>query len=97
MMGEWQSINNIWDVKHNNVPQLYIDFIHEKAKKIGIVINPHCLNIMNWENHNKHFSIDEYQNKEKQWRKIIRQWNIDKFISEVLKGSKQNFQSLHRF
>lgn len=97
MFDDGQLINNIWEVKENNVPQLYIDFIHEKAKEINIVINPHWLNLMNWQDHNNHLSIGEYGNKEKQWNKIRRQWNIDKFISEILHGRKQNFNELHRF
>ena len=97
MFDDAQLINNIWEVKENNVPQLYIDFIHEKAKEINVIINPHWLNLMNWQDHNNHLSIGEYGNKEKQWNKITRQWNIDKFISEVLHGRKQYFNELNRF
>ena len=71
--------------------------MHEKAKEINVVINPHLLNIMNWQDHNNHLSIGEYSNKEKQWNKIKRQWNIDKFISEILKGAKEHYRSVVRF
>ena len=91
------SVNNVWEVSCNNVQEKYIEFMHEKAKEINVVINPHWLNIMNWQDHNNHLSIGEYGNKEKQWNKIRRQWNIDKFISEILHGRKQNFNELHRF
>ena len=91
------SVNNVWSVNCNNVEERYIEFMHEKAKEINIVINPHWLNLMNWQDHNNHLSIGEYGNKEKQWNKIRRQWNIDKFISEILHGRKQNFNELHRF
>ena len=52
---------------------------------------------MNWQDHNNHLSIGEYGNKEKQWNKIRRQWNIDKFISEILKGKKEHYRSVVRF
>ena len=69
----------------------------EKAKEINVVINPHWLNIMNWQDHNNHLSIGEYGNKEKQWNKIKRQWNIDKFIADILKGHKEYYRNVVRF
>lgn len=91
------SINNVWNVKSDDVEQKYIDFMQEKAKELNIVINPHWLNVMAHENHNPHLSMVEYKNKEKQWEKIKKQWNIDKFISEILKGTKQNYKHILRF
>lgn len=90
-------VNNVWRVNSNNVEEKYIAFMHEKAKEINVVINPHWLNIMNWQDHNNHLSIGEYGNKEKQWNKIKRQWNIDKFISEILKGTKEHHRTVLRF
>ena len=43
------SINNVWEVNCNNVQEKYIEFMHEKAKEINVVINPHWLDIMNWQ------------------------------------------------
>ena len=91
------SVNNVWEVNCNNVQEKYIEFMHEKAKEINVVINPHWPSIMNWQDHNNHLSIGEYGNKEKQWNKIKRQWNIDKFISEILKGRKQHYENIVRF
>lgn len=91
------SVNNVWNVKYQNVQERYIEFMHEKAKEINVTINPHWLNIMNWQDHNNHLSIGEYGNKEKQWNKIKRQWNIDKFISEIMKGTKEHYVSIVRF
>jgi hypothetical protein len=91
------TINNVWNVNYQNVEERYIEFMHEKAKEINVVINPHFLNIMNWQDHNNHLTIREYGNKEKQWNKIKRQWNIDKFISEILKGYKEHYRSVVRF
>ena len=91
------SINNVWEVNCNNVQEKYIEFMHEKAKEINVVINPHWLDIMNWQDHNNHLSIGEYGNKEKQWNKIKRKWNVDRYISEILKGRKLNYESIVRF
>lgn len=90
---DWETIKNIWEIKVDIDPvEEHKKFIHEKAKELGIVINPHWLNLMNREDHNKHLSIQEHQDVEKQWNKILRQWNIDKFISDKLKGKKQKFK-----
>lgn len=90
-------VNNVWSVDSSTAQEDYILFMQEKAKELNIVINPHWLNIMNWQDHNNHLSIGEYGNKEKQWNKIKRQWNIDKFISEVLKGKKERYIDVIRF
>jgi hypothetical protein len=87
-------VKNIWNVDYEDAEQRYIEFMKEKAHEINIVINPHWLNIMNWKDHNNHLSIEEYMEKEKQWAKIRRQWNVDKFISEVLRGRKERFMNL---
>ena len=87
-------VKNIWNVDYEDAEQRYIEFMKEKAHEINIVINPHWLNIMNWKDHNNHLSIEEYREKEQQWAKIRRQWNVDKFISEVLRGWKERFRNL---
>jgi len=94
---ETSQVNNVWSVKCDNVEEKYIEFMHEKAKEINVIINPHWLNIMNWQDYNNHLSIGEYGNKEQQWSKIKRQWNIDKFISEILKGYKEYYINVVRF
>jgi hypothetical protein len=92
---EDSSIKNIWEIKGNVDPEVeYKKFIHEKAEELGIIINPHWLNLMNGGIYNQHLSVEEYQDMEKRWNKILRQWNIDKFISEKLGGKKQKFKEL---
>ena len=92
-----QTINNVWDVNYVNVEELYKEFMIDKSESMNIIINPHWLNIMNYDDHNSHISIDAYKTKSKTWSKILRQWNIDKFISEILKGRKQSYTEIHRF
>ena len=91
------TIKNIWNVKYTNVEDRYIEFIHIKAIELNVVISPTWLNVMNFEDHNTHLTEVEYQKKVKQWSKIMRQWNIDKFISEVLKGYKENYTDIIRY
>lgn len=91
------TVNNVWDVNCENLEEQYIEFMQKKAKELNVVIHPHWLNILNHTNHNNHLSIVEYSNKEKQWYKIKRQWNIDKFISEILQGYKENYRSIFHF
>ncbi len=93
-LGGRKVVKNLWNVDCEDVEQRYIEFMREKAREINIVINPHWLNIMNWKDHNNHLSIEEYREKEQQWAKIRRQWNVDKFISEVLRGWKERFRNL---
>ena len=93
-LGGRNVVKNIWNVDCEDVEQRYIEFMREKAHEINIVINPHWLNIMNRKDHNNHLSIEEYREKEQQWAKIRRQWNVDKFISEVLRGWKERFRNL---
>jgi hypothetical protein len=94
---ETPEVNNLWRVECDNIEEKYIEFMHKKAKETNVVINIHWLNIANWKDHNNHLSIGEYGNKEKQWSKIRRQWNIDKFICEILKGRKEPYINVERF
>ena len=90
-------INAVWDVKYEDVPKLYIDFMQKKAEKKNIVINPHWLNIMNHKDHNSFLTETEYKDKSKEWKKELKQMNINKFISEILKGKKLKFENIHQF
>lgn len=90
--------HQIWEIRgfkdKETVENLYKDWIQKKAEKLNIVINPHWLNIMNYVNHNYHLSEKEYKQKTKEWKKILRQSSIDKFIYEELKGTKRKFVEL---
>lgn len=95
---ESMCVHQIWEIKgfkdKETVETLYKDWIQKKAEKLNIVINPHWLNIMNYVNHNYHLSEKEYKQKEKEWKKILRQSSIDRFIYEELKGVKKNYVKL---
>jgi len=91
---ETSYINNVWEVKCDNVEELYKDFLAEKAKELDIVINEHWNNIMNRENHHPHLTEEEYKLKVKAWSKVLRQWNIDKFIGDILRGKKLKYKEI---
>lgn len=59
------TVKNVWNVSYQNVEERYVEFMHEKAKEIDVVINPHWFNLMNWQDHNNHLSIGEYGKKRK--------------------------------
>lgn len=88
------SIKNVWEVKFSNVKELYKNFLLEKAKEKNIVINEQWYNMMAKEMYHDYFTEIEYVAKRKDWDKFLRQWNIDKFISEKLKGKKLKYDCL---
>lgn len=91
---ETSYINNVWDCKQNNVEELYKEFMYKKADAIGIIVNPHWLNMMNHKDHHPQLSTEVYKMREKEWKRILRQWNIDKFIGDVLRGKKLEYKQI---
>lgn len=91
---ESSSIKNIWNVKYSDVKKRYTDFLLLEAEKRNIIINNHWYNIMTKDMFHDHLSEDEYILKEKEWNKFLRQWDIDKFIAEKLKGQKLKYTNL---
>jgi len=92
-----QSIKNVWNLKYEQVDELYIAFMQKKAEVMNIAINPHWLNILNYQDHNNHLTELEYNIKVKEWSKKLKEYNIDKFISEILNGRKEKFFEIHKF
>lgn len=94
-ISESHVINNVWEVS-DDVEKLYKEFMLSKATEIDLIINPYWYNEMNHKDNNTHLSSEEYKEKVKQWKKIRRQWNIDKYINDVLRGCKLEFKELYR-
>jgi hypothetical protein len=90
-------VNNVWEVTCVDVEKTYLEFLLAQAEDMGITINPHWGNIMNHENHNSHLTSKEYREKEKEWKSMLRKWNIEYFIEHELKGRKVNFKEIHKF
>lgn len=95
-MAEKYQPHMLWEVDCNDVESEYKAFMADKAEKLKIVIHPYWLNIMNHRNHHPNLSEAGYIAVEKKWKKILKQWNIDKFISEVLKGKELKFKEVNR-
>ena len=91
---DYNDVVNIWDVNFDNVEELYKKFIMDKSIEMNIVINNHWLNIMYYEPFHPHLTKTEYNNLSKKWKKFLRLWDKDKFISEKLNGVKIEFKIL---
>lgn len=84
-------IDRLWEVNCNNVGEKYRNFMLDKAQELNISINPEYLNVVD----NSHLTLEEFAKKQKQWKKIRRQWNINKFIHEILNGTKVKYEELY--
>ena len=92
-----QTIKNVWNLDIENVEELYKAFMQKHAEVMNIKINPHWLNIMNYQDHNNHLSELEYCTKCGLWQNKLEKMNIDNFISEILNGKKEDVVQLYRF
>lgn len=85
----------IFDVDDDiDVQVCYSNFLAEKAKIEGIIINQHWHNIMNHEDYHKNLTEKEYKSKKNIWNNFIKHWTIERYIKEVLKGRKLKFIEL---
>lgn len=95
-MAEHFIVDSVWEIGCENVEQSYLSFMIDKAEKhFDIVVNPHYLNIMNRKDHHPNLSAQEYKSREKAWRKYLVNWNMERYIEEVLEGVKLKFETLH--
>lgn len=94
-LSEHYVVDSVWDVPCKDVKESYNLFMRAKADEMRIVVNEHWLNIMNRKDHHPHLSSEEYKQKEKEWNKILRRWNIKRYINDVLKGYKLEFETLY--
>ena len=85
---EGRNIKNIWQSDDKELLEKYKQFMLDSAKKQNIVINPHWLNGMNYEDHNTHLTREDYIHKLKIWNKYLRNWTFDTFISQICRGIK---------
>lgn len=90
-------IRNVWNVDCENIEEQYISFMLKKASELNISVNHFWLNIMSYNQHNEHLTKKEFNEKKKQWINIMKKWDIDTFISNVLKGNKENYRNITRF
>lgn len=90
-------INSVWEVKGAiDVEQSYSNFLAAKAEELDIVINEHWHNIMNRGNHHPHLTEEEYKAKVKQWGKVLRTYNIESYLGNVLRARKIKFKEIYK-
>lgn len=90
------TVKNVWDIKHTNPEELYLYFLQNKANEIGVIINPEWLNIMSHKTYHIHLSKEDYKIKQKQWKKALKKYTMDRFIEEYLAGTKLPFKNIYR-
>ena len=89
-------VNNVWESQYSDLEIAYKTFLKEMAHELNIVINPHWRNIMNYEDHNKHLTKEEYKLKSKEWKRILKLCTFDAFIEAHGKGKKLKYIDIVR-
>ena len=78
-----------------DVEQQYKDYIQTLAKEgYNLVVNPHWLNVMDYELHNSHLTKSDYNRNKKAWNKLLKVYNISNFILEELGGKELEFKTI---
>ena len=73
----------------------YKDYIQTLAKEgYNLVVNPHWLNVMDYELHNSHLNKSDYNRSKKDWNKLLKTYNISNFILEELGGKELEFKTI---
>ena len=96
-ISETYYVNNVWEVDCDDIEKMYLEFLLFQSKNMDITINPVWGNIMNHENHHPHLSTKEYKQKEKEWKKFLRKWDIEYFIEHELNGQKVKYKEIYKF
>lgn len=90
-----ESIDSVWDIKHKDVESKYKEFMIEESEILGIVINPHWLNIMSHNPHHNFLTETEYKKAKKAWNKILQKQSIKWFLREILKARELDFKDIY--
>ena len=77
-----------------NIEKKYKEFILEKAKERGIVINNHWLNIMNYPDYHSHLSIKEYDKASRGWSIFLKRNTLLKFVKSELNLTTIDFKDV---
>jgi hypothetical protein len=87
-------VNSVWVVNVDNVEEQYKNFLLKKANEIGATVNPYWFDLLNREEFHSHLTPEEYENLKKDWEKVLKTWHIEKFIENILGGSRQKFKEI---
>ncbi len=88
------NIIGVYQVNCDDVDERYKNFMINKAKNLGIVINPYWLNIMDKDLYHYDMSLKEYKRREKEWSHILNKITIGYFIIKILGGSKLKYKEI---
>lgn len=77
---DYRYIENVYEIDNDDIEEEYKQHIQSLADNIGVIINPHWLNLMNWTNHHPHLTKTEYNRLHKQWNKILKNNPLSKYI-----------------
>lgn len=88
--------HKVWEVDCADVENEYKLFMVSRAYELGLIISMKHLIVANYPDHHAHMFKSEYIAAEKKWNKILKQWNIDRFIADILKGKKLEFKEINR-
>jgi hypothetical protein len=91
-MAEHYRVDSVWECDVN-VQEEMSKFFSSAAKERNLVINPHYFNIMNFDHH-KHLSNSEFKKATKEWAKFLSHWTTKRFLKEVLKAKKIEFERI---
>lgn len=86
----------VFKIKNNNIKENYYKFLLKEALTIGIIINRHYYNIMNYENHiHYNYNLQTYNDKKQEWRKFLNKHNIEWFIKNKCQGKELDLKIIY--
>jgi len=90
-LSEANTIKDIWEVDCEDLEQKFRSYILGKARELNLEINPHWLNVLDFELHNNHLTQEEFKAKCKVWKNRP---TLKHFIKNELEGKKVKYLNL---
>lgn len=87
--------DSAYEVESKNAYDEYKMFMLKKASELNIVVNQHWLNIMCYKPNNEHLTKQDYNRKQKQWKKIKKEFSFENFIINNLDGVKVEYNIIY--
>ncbi len=85
------TISNVFEHEKEDLKEQYRNYMLDNAKEIGLIINPHWLNAMNFEDYHAHLASKEYSDLCKKWRKFSKKNTFGYFLEHIIKAEKKEF------
>lgn len=71
---------------YDDCESLYKDFVLDKAVSLGLAINSHWFNIMDYDKFHSHIPPDEFKKLSKEYKKWFKEWSFINFILNACEG-----------